>query len=462
MDVTDLLAVPEDLLSDAGIPKVTAWIETHVGGKVLGMQRQSRWRPIYFVDLEMDGQVRRLCVRGDRTDVPCVFPLEHEMLVQRLMHEHGIQVPRVYGWIDKPRCYVMDWVDGEPGFGGASEDQRRAVMTQYMKLLSDLHKVPVQPFKDAGVVHAADPSQSHLVGAERFEKVIYRGTKKRPDPFLEWVLAWWRRHPLKPHDREAVVTWDSGQFHQKDGKLVAMIDVELGHVGDPMMDLAAFRMRDTVLHYGPIKELYKIYEDFAGQPVDLDAIKWHHLFFTLSNALSFHTALAEPSAESDYMTNLQWVNETNLFALEAIAEYLDLDLPKISMPEPELTQVAQPFAHLVRSLTRIEAGNGFAQHQVRILFRLARHLERWDQVGRAIEQATFDDVEALLGKRPATWQESEAMLEDFVLRDNGVHDLELIALFNRKLQRAQSLNGPVGSAMARHNPIQRFDGKPWH
>ncbi|MBA3053908.1 MAG: hypothetical protein FP826_03020 [Sphingomonadales bacterium] len=159
------------------------------------------------------------------------------------------------------------------------------------------------------------------------------------------------------------------------------------------------------------------------------------------------------------MTNLQWVNETNLFAIDALAEYLDLDLPQIELPEPEITQVAQPFEHMVRSLTRIEAGNDFAQHQVRILFRLARHLQRWDQVGREIEQATFDDVAALTGKRPADWHESEQMLEDFVLSDNGTHDLELIHLFNRKLQRAQALNGPVGSAMARHNPIQRFDGR---
>src|SRR5690606_20315672 len=98
------------------------------------------------------------------------------------------------------------------------------------------------------------------------------GTKVRPDPFLEFVLAWLRRNPLKPGGKEAVITWDSGQFHQKDGQLVAMIDMELGHVGAPMMDLAAFRMRDTVLNFGDFRELYAWYEEFTGEPVDLDAI----------------------------------------------------------------------------------------------------------------------------------------------------------------------------------------------
>jgi aminoglycoside phosphotransferase (APT) family kinase protein len=454
-----MIALPDNILSDEGLPRVLSWIERKLGGKVVSTSRQSRWRPMYFVDVETTAGIRELVVRGDRVDVPCVFPLEHEMLMQDQMHRHGIGVPAVHGWIDDPRCYVMDRVPGIAGFDGASDDQRQTVMRDYMKMLADLHRLPVEPFKAAGAHHAAAGDNPAEIGARHFENVIYRGTKKRPDPFLEFVLGWLRRNPPKRPAREAVVTWDSGQFHQLDGQLVAMIDVELAHIGDPMMDLAAFRMRDTVLNYGDIGALYRQYEEFSGEPVDLDAIKWHHLFFTLTNALSFHTALADPTPESDYMTNLQWVNETNLFAIEALAEYLDVDLPRVALPEPETTQVAPQFDHLVRSLTRIEAGDATAQHQVRILFRLARHLRRWDEIGRAVEQQVFDDVAEVIGRRPTTWQESEQTLEDFVLADDGTHDLALIHLFNRKLQRAQALNGPAGSAMARHNPIQRFDGR---
>src|SRR5690606_5477642 len=325
-------------LHDSNFDKIIGWIETNIGGKVCNVQRQARWRPIYFVDVDMGaGETLKLCVRGERADVPLVFPLKHEMLVQKLMYEHGIRVPKVYGWSDNPCCYIMERVEGVPHFEGVSLEQRRAVMRDYMKLLADLHKLPVQPFKDAGVLHAENPAEAHLYGAQRFEQHIYRQTKKRPDPFLEFVLGWIRRHPPKTACREALITWDSGQFHQQDGQLVAMIDVELGHIGDPMMDLAAFRMRDTVLGFGDFNELYAWYEEFSGQPVDMDAIKYHHLFFTLTNALSFHTALAAPNLQSDYMTNLQWVNETNRFALEALAEYLDIDLPQIGMPASEET-----------------------------------------------------------------------------------------------------------------------------
>jgi hypothetical protein len=68
----------------------------------------------------------------------------------------------------------------------------------------------------------------------------------------------------------------------------------------------------------------------------------------------------------------------------------------------------------------------------------------------------------LLGKRPADWQEGEEELERFVLADAAVgkHDDELVRLLHRRNLRAQMLNGPAGSAMARHNPIQAFVDRP--
>jgi aminoglycoside phosphotransferase (APT) family kinase protein len=127
---------------------------------------------------------------------------------------------------------------------------------------------------------------------------------------MEFVLGWLRRHPLSPSDREAPIVWDSGQFHHENGHLVAMVDLELGHIGDPMMDLAAWRMRDTVIPYGDFSALYDRYAELTGKPVDLAAIRWHHLFFTLTNQLSFHGALARPVLDTDYMTYAQWVSET--------------------------------------------------------------------------------------------------------------------------------------------------------
>jgi aminoglycoside phosphotransferase (APT) family kinase protein len=440
---------------DPELGRVADWLESELGGRVVRIERQPRWRPVWFADVDRDGERLELCVRGDRHDFPGIFPLEHEMLCQRLLDERGIPVAHVHGWCDKPRAFVMDRVGGSNDFAGSTEAERDAVMDDYMAILARMHQLDVEPFARAGVRRAATPARSGELGMDRYEEG-YRRYKKRPDPFLEFCLAWLRRHPLDHHGREAVVVWDSGQFHHRDGRILALLDLELAHIGDPMMDLAAFRMRDTVIGYGDFRALYNRYAACAGRPVDLAAVQHHHIAFTLSNQLAFHSALAEPPAESDYMTNLQWCCETNLFAVEALADALGIELEAVPMPEPEESPVAVAHEHLVRSLRPPPDSDEFTRYRTRTAFRLARHLQRFDQVGRSLVDADLDDLAALLGRRPATWQQGDAALERFVLDDGGAHDAELVVLFNRRLVRAQQLLGPPGSAMTRHLPIQRF------
>jgi hypothetical protein len=282
--------------------------------------------------------------------------------------------------------------------------------------------------------------------------------KVLPDPFMEFSLGWLRRNPPVSHGRESAIVWDSGQFHHEDGKIVAVLDVEIGHIGDPMMDLAAWRMRDTVIGYGNFAELYDRYSEITGEPVDLDAIQRHHFAFTLSNQLPFGAALRQPAPESDLMTNLQWCYETNLFATEALAEILDIELPTVEMPAPRESRATVALEHLVRGLRTTEIDDEYLRYKVRTMFRLARHAARTDEIGDAVSAADLDDLRPILGYRPDSWLQGEAELERFVLADadTGTYDEALVPLFHKRNLRAQMLLGPAGSAMARHLPIQMF------
>ncbi len=435
--------------------KIISWIEGNIGGKVVSIARQPRWRPNWFADVERGSDKLELCVRGDRVDTKLVFPLDHEMRIQKVMWDNGIPVPKVYGWCDDPRAFVMERVPGVPHFDGVSEAVRDSVMREYMECLARLHALDVKPFADAGIVRAPRPSESATVGQAQFIK-IFREIKKRPDPFIEFMLAWLARNPLQHAGRESVIVWDSGQFHHHKGRFISLIDVEIGHIGDPMMDLAGFRMRDSVLHFGDMDTLYRHYGKYSRDPVDMDAIKHHHLFFTLSNQLSFHGALAAPTPDSDYMTNLQWCTETNRFAVEALADIMGITLPEVEIPQAEVSPVAPQFDHMITSLKNISVPDEYTRYKLRGMFRLARHQQRWIEIGAEITAADLDDIGALTGKRPASWAEGEAQLEAFVLSDGGKHDEALLYLFNRRTQRAQALNGPAGSAMAAHHPLQPF------
>jgi aminoglycoside phosphotransferase (APT) family kinase protein len=430
-------------------------LEQRLGGRVVEISLQPRWRPVWFVELERGGRRESLCVRGDRIDARHGFSLEHEMKLQELLHERGIPVPRVHGWIDEPRAYVMDAVAGRNDFEGSSDAERDAVMDHYMEILAAIHGLEIGPFVAAGLIRAERPEDSGRVGMQIYE-TAYRAVKKCPDPFLEFCLAWLRRNPLGGPVRESVIVWDSGQFHHAGGRVQALLDLELGHLGDPMMDLAGFRMRTSVLGYGDFDRLYAHYARQRGEPVDMAAIQHHHFCFTLSNQLAFHAALAEPPADSDYMTNMQWCAETNIYAVEALAERLGVELEEVPVPDPLTTRAATGQAHLVYWLRHFDAGDDDRQHEVRTAFRVARHLQRSDEIGAAVAAADLDDLMELLGKRPLDWVEGDALLERLVLDDDGSRDAALLRIFHRRTRRAQMLLGPAGSAMTRHNPIPGF------
>ena len=445
---------PESLANAEG--NIVGWFERDFGGRVVDLARQPRWRPVWFATVDRDGTRHELVVRGDRTDMPLIFPLKHEMTFQRLLGSNGIPVATVRGWIEEPMSYVMDRVGGQENFATTSDADRAAATDDYLAILARLHALAVEPFAAAGIRRAADPSQAGLVGLNRYTE-HYRTLKNHPDPFLEFCLGWLRRNPIDTAGREAPVVWDSGQFHHHDGRILAVLDLELGHLGDPMMDLAAWRMRDTIVGYGDMRKLYGRYEELSGAPVDLDAIRWHHLAFTLSNQLAYSHALRDPSPDSDLMTNLHWCCETNLFATEAWAEHLGIDLPTVEMPAARLSTSAAGHRHLVRALRSVFVEDPFVRHELRILFRLARHLQRRDEIGDAVDEADLDDLERLLGTRPRDWREGEAKLEAFVLADTaGRHDAELVRLFHKRNLRAHLLLGPAGSAMTHHHTIQSF------
>jgi aminoglycoside phosphotransferase (APT) family kinase protein len=423
------------------------------------VRRQRRWRPTWFVDGERDGKPVSVVVRGERVDTQ-VFPLRHEVAFHRILADHGIPVPAVHAWLDDVNAVALEHVPGRPDFDGVSLEDRDRVVDEYLQVLARVHALPVEPFAAAGILHPATPEDAAMVGHRHVEG-LWRAKKRHPHPFLEFCLGWLHRHPPQPSGPPKPIVWDTGQFHHEDGHLVAILDMEFGSVGDPMVDLTVWRMRDTLIPFGDFNRLYARYEELTGVPVDVDAVKRHHFAATLGNEQMFGPTVLEPVADTDLMNNMQWDSETNLHATEALAEFMDVELPGVEPPEPRVTRQDNTHEHLVRSLRALSLSEDdeFRQHELRLAFRAARHLQRVHQIGDAVAQADLDDLVPLLGHRPGTWQEGDGELERFVLADaaTGRYDEELLRLFHRRNLRVHMQLGPPGSKMVAHHPTRRFD-----
>ncbi|MBV9842336.1 MAG: phosphotransferase [Sphingomonadaceae bacterium] len=441
--------------------QVAALVERNMPGlRVTGVRRQQRWRPAWFVDAERDGLDTKLMIRGERVDT-VAFPLRHEITFHKILQDHGIPVPKIYGWIDEIEAAICEQVPGTTDLSMLDAVSRDRVVDEYLQTLVNVHKLPIEPFADAGILRADRPEESGTVGHFKVMEARWRAKKIAPHPFLEFTLGWLHRHPPRSRGRECPIVWDSGQFHQQQGRITAILDLEFGHIGDPMLDITVWRMRDTLLGFGDMNKIYARYEELSGEPIDVEAIKLHHFAGTIGNEMMFGPAVLDPVAETDLMNNMQWDSETNLHATEALAEYLEIELPTIEIPAPKRTRYDNSYRHLVESLKRMDADEPFLRHDIRLAFRTARHLARANGLGDAIAEADLDDLHQLLGHRPSTWWEGDAELERFVLtdKDTGHHDEALIRLFHKRNLRVHALLGPSGSKMIAHHPTQRFDGR---
>lgn len=441
--------------------RVASLVEQKMPGlRVTGVRRQARWRPAWFVDAERDGVETKLMVRGERVDT-IAFPLRHEIAFHKIVEDHGIAVPKIYAWIDEIEAAICECVPGTTDLTMLDEKTRDRVVDEYLQALVAIHNLPVEPFAEAGILRAKTPEESGTVGHFSVMEGQWRAKKKYPHPFLEFTLGWLHRHPPRSKGRECPIVWDSGQFHQHEGRMNAVLDLEFGHIGDPMLDITVWRMRDTLLGFGDMDHIYARYEQLSGEPVDMEAIKLHHFAGTIGNEMMFGPAVLDPVPETDLMNNMQWDSETNLHATEALAEYLDIELPTIDIPAPKPTRYDNSYGHLIEALKRMQTEEPFLAHDIRLAFRTARHLARANCLGDAMAEADLDDLHRLLGHRPATWWEGDAALEAFVLADRGTgrHDETLIKLFHRRNLRVHALLGPKGAKMIAHYPTQRFDGR---
>lgn len=441
-------------------------IEEHTpGAKVIEIHRQSRWRPTWFADIEINGQRDKIVLRGDRPDSR-MYALDHEYKFHKIMYEQGFKVPAVYDYVVTPGyidTFLTSFVPGVPHFNDPiSDHDRDTVVDEYLQEMARLHMSDPTPYLDAGIQHpepGVNASSAKIVNQNK----AWRAAKNYPDPFMEFGIGWRLRHLPDTKGRAVPVISDTGQFHHMNGHMTAVLDLEFGHIDDPMTDLATWRMRDTLIPFGDFAKIYARYEELTGTEVDLETIKRYHFSGCLGNQIMFGYAVHHPTLDTDLMTFMQWDSETNLMATDFLGEYLGIELPEVEIPKSRVTRDDESFNYLVGLLGSVRIADEEPSHQMRLAFRTARMLQRRHQIGNELDEADIDDVHELLGgKRPESWLDAEHALEKFVIADaeTGKYDEQLTILFHKRNSRYHMALGPQGSTMTRHYQCQRFDGAP--
>jgi aminoglycoside phosphotransferase (APT) family kinase protein len=426
------------------------WIESHLGGRIVSRRRQGResgGRPAWFVDVDVDGAIVRTYVRGERDagfEYSKTYGVERESRILRVLYEAGIPVPEVLGYCPDPSASLLRFVEGRDDFNvGTDRPQREAILRHFVGLLADVHAIDCERFEAVGIERPRTPDELALNDLEIWYTAYERGTRV-PDPLVVFATQWLRRNVPARLGHTCLIQGDTGpgNFLFEGERVTAIVDWELAHLGDPMLDLAQVRCRDLYYPIDDLAETLSLYAEASGHPLDLDALRYYSVKAMLITPLALAPVVENLTPEMDHA---EWIAQHVFYKRvtpQALAEAIGIELEPVELPEAMPTPQSGLFDILVQNLREEQLPgleDPFRRARMELTARLAVHLRNRENFAPAIEQQELDDVAALIGPRPANLADARRRLARWILDAGPDQDERLVRFLYRHGVREEFL-----------------------
>jgi aminoglycoside phosphotransferase (APT) family kinase protein len=235
-----------------------------------------------------DGEERRYIVRARPRVSTLDTDLETEFRTFALLVDEPLPTPGVHGFepsVDTPfggAFFVMDRLPGEAPNVWRARDRVQLADNwhDHGKLAEDLvhhmasiHAIDAERAAGAAVVRDFDATVDHWQG-------VYEEHKLVRDPVVDEAYAWVRsRRPARVAPTLVHGDYRIGNCLIDDGRISAILDWELSHVGDPRFDLGYMSLDyhagkftspgSTLLNAVADREwFHRRYTELSGSPVD--------------------------------------------------------------------------------------------------------------------------------------------------------------------------------------------------
>jgi len=344
----------------------------------------------------LDGRREPLILqRVRRGPLSATFSMEAEAQLLAAAAEAGVPVAGVVAASDDAEVVgspflVMRRVEGETIArkilrDPELEDARAALVGQCARALAAIHRLPVDA---APHLRAGDP-----VGQLR----ALIDSLGQPHPAFELGLRWLDDHrPAAVPDGVVHGDFRMGNLVVGPDGLVAVLDWELAHLGDPLEDLGWLCVRAwrfgselPVAGVGERDALYAAYASASGRSVDPDAARWWEVLGTLRWGVicilqaSGHLSGASRSVELAAIGRRVCENEYDLLGLIGARPSTDHTAVPSSAPiAPVVLHDAPSAAQLVEAVREflegdvMDATDGRVQFHARVAGRVLAMVER--------------------------------------------------------------------------------------
>ena len=245
----------------------------------------------YRLTVTMGGAESQLCVRrapgGERVETLGVNPgLAVEAQLMRLAREAGVPEPEVHYVLQASdglgEGFIMEWLEGE-ALGArivrspALDEIRPRLAYLCGEALGRIHQIDFEATGLADVLERVSPADYVEQTWERYRLL------QTPQPMIDYAAQWLMANLPEGYDDRLVHNdFRNGNIMFSPDGIVAVLDWELAHIGDPMRDLGwictnSWRFGRTDLPvggFGAYEDLFAGYESITGEPVDRERVKF--------------------------------------------------------------------------------------------------------------------------------------------------------------------------------------------
>lgn len=222
---------------------------------------------------------------------------EVEFRLIRCMEAAGVPVPHML-WLDTTGTVldrpfsVARLIEGDADHTKLFDaPHRETILDQYIEILAQVHTLDLAA---AGVDFLGDPTPETAasVQVELFADGVRR-QQLEEFPALSYLIRWLRKN-LPTASRISIVHGDFrlGNFMYDETGIVAMLDWEQAHLGDPVEELAFMYWPLWSLEpLVPIEELVRRYEGASGITVDPRSLAFYRAFIELKMSVVLLTGI---------------------------------------------------------------------------------------------------------------------------------------------------------------------------
>lgn len=432
---------------------IVDWVANTLGGETREITRLERWRPQWKVSYTVGDSGNTVLFRGNRP-IAGENDLRFEMDVMQVLEANGIRVPHIYGWVDTPKAFVMQWIDTEDRAPGmlhtaidnptTMSDERWQAMLNYMAELASVHAVPVSAFSRIKRLSRA-PEGAAQIALHATEFMYRMGVQMgKIDPTFEFLQHWLRRNVPQHRRQASFIAGDAGQFMSAGSEVLALLDFEIANIGDTHWDLACFRGRHPYENMGDIPALYRRYAEVTGDPVDLPVVCYHTVNFLQLSGIGARFFM-EPSARgANWIEGVLEYASITRRAYEAVAELQGIELDDdLRLPEP----VSKPwetsgFEKLLTDIERLPTSLAFAPWERDLLGAIPKFLLNYSQYRDWFERETLDDLAMVIGRQFRSLEDADAAAMKAIADSDAASDAAWVqALHRRSLRLSMIIAG---------------------